>query len=131
MLDLDGLGIRELFRDGRDLLVLAGPTMDLDGPVKVWRWRDAIAAEQPQIVPRTALEAVLDVPNGIGFDHAEGIALRTAPGGGREILVAFDNPGRDRLAGETAVWLDAFPLPAPVTAGLPADLPPVSAGPGG
>jgi hypothetical protein len=111
MLDLDGLGVRELYRDGHDLLILAGPTMDLDGPVKIWRWRDAIFAEQPQIVPRTSLEPVLDVPNGIGFDHAEGIALRTTADGRREILVAYDNPGAARLEGETAVWLDAFPLP--------------------
>ena len=38
-LDLGGLGVRDLCLDGDDLLILAGPTMDLDGPVTVFRWR--------------------------------------------------------------------------------------------
>ena len=38
VLDLDGLGVRDLCPDGDDLLVLAGPTMDLDGPVRIYRW---------------------------------------------------------------------------------------------
>ena len=31
LLELGGLGIRDLCVDGDDLLILAGPTMDLDG----------------------------------------------------------------------------------------------------
>ena len=31
-LDLDDLGVRDLCRDGNDVLVLAGPSMGLDGP---------------------------------------------------------------------------------------------------
>ena len=38
---LDGLGIRELARDGKDLLILAGPTMALDGTMRMYRLRDA------------------------------------------------------------------------------------------
>ncbi len=30
---MEGLGIRELVIQGKDLLILAGPSMDLDGPV--------------------------------------------------------------------------------------------------
>ena len=37
-LHLGGLGIRDLCAQGTDLLILAGPTMDLDGPVTVFRW---------------------------------------------------------------------------------------------
>lgn len=109
-LDLDGLGVRELARDGEDLLVLAGPTMDLDGPVRVVRWRDALGLRDHSIVPRGRLEALVEVPHGIGHDHAEGLCIRPAPGGGRELVVAYDNPGADRLSGDTAVYADAFAL---------------------
>jgi len=34
--DLGGLGIRDLCIHGNDLLILAGPTMDLDGPVTIF-----------------------------------------------------------------------------------------------
>ncbi len=39
-LHLNGLGVRDLFRQGNDVLVLAGPTMDLDAPFALYRWRD-------------------------------------------------------------------------------------------
>ena len=47
LLRLGGLGVRDLCPHGQDLLVLAGPTMDLDGPVHVFRWHGALAAEHP------------------------------------------------------------------------------------
>src|SRR3546814_13829874 len=50
-LDLDGLGIRELVFDGDDLLVLAGPTMDLDGPVVLFRWSCQLAAGTATVIP--------------------------------------------------------------------------------
>ena len=37
-------------RHGDDLLVLAGPTMDLDGPVRVYRWHGAMPVDVPTIV---------------------------------------------------------------------------------
>lgn len=111
-LDLDGLGIRDLKVDGDDLLILAGPTMDIDGPVVVWRWPGGLLATDQDIVPRDRLVRVLDVPHGVGFDHAEGMALRRLPGEDRpHLLVAYDNPGKDRLHGNDAtVDLDLFAL---------------------
>ncbi len=41
-LDLAGLAARELSFQGPDLLVLAGPTMVLDGPQVLYRWKDAL-----------------------------------------------------------------------------------------
>jgi hypothetical protein len=38
---LDGLGIRGMTLDGGDLLILAGPTMDLSGPFSIFRVKDA------------------------------------------------------------------------------------------
>ena len=40
-LQLNGLGIRDLVREGDDLLVLAGPSMDLDAPFALYRWHGA------------------------------------------------------------------------------------------
>lgn len=48
VLDLDGLGVRDLCPSGDDLLVLAGPTMDLDGPVRIYRWHGACRVETPR-----------------------------------------------------------------------------------
>jgi len=42
-LQLNGLGIRDLVRKGDDVLVLAGPSMDLDAPFALYRWRGAFA----------------------------------------------------------------------------------------
>ena len=75
MLRLDGLGVRDLCPDGDDLLVLAGPTMDLDGPVRVYRWHGACRAETPQVVRGDLLTREIELPYGEGDDHAEGIGL--------------------------------------------------------
>jgi hypothetical protein len=107
-LDLDGLGIRDLSFDGDRLLLLAGPTMDLDGPVAVYAWPGALSAEDEQVIPHDELEKVFDVPYGHGVDHAEGIALkRPAEGGGpAHLLVVFDSPAPGRLH-DDGVSIDA------------------------
>ncbi|QXG76378.1 DUF3616 domain-containing protein [Modestobacter sp. L9-4] len=93
VLRMAGLGVRDLCPDGDDLLVLAGPTMDLDGPVRVYRWHDALTAEAPQVVRDDALTRELDLPYGDGDDHAEGIGLL----GSDRLLVVYDSPAPGRL----------------------------------
>lgn len=110
-LDLDGLGIRDMKRQGDDLLILAGPTMDLDGPVFIYRWPGAVKSTEQMLVSRKELVRVTDIPHGIGFDHAEGIALLPRPDGPPRLLVAYDNPGEGRLRGGDGVDLDLFDLP--------------------
>ena len=111
-LDLDGLGVRSLLIYGADLLVLAGPTMDLDGPVRLYRWRDALSAPQSSVVPRSKVERVLDLPFGEGDDHAEGATLLPlSPGGPLHLVVAYDTPARARwLPNEAGVEADVFDL---------------------
>jgi len=104
-LDLCGLGVRDLCPDGDDLLVLAGPSMDLDGPVRVYRWHDALD-DPPQVVRRKALSRELDLPYGDGDDHAEGIALLP----GRRLLVTYDCPAPDRLTEPGTVLADIIEL---------------------
>jgi hypothetical protein len=112
-LDLGGLGIRELAFDGDALLILAGPTMDLDGPVVLYRWPEALATGAQTVVTADRLERVLHLPYGAGEDHAEGVCwLPGGPGDGKELLVVYDSPAADRLHDGTAIEADVFRLGA-------------------
>ena len=75
LLDIGGLGVRDLCPDGDDLLVLAGPSMALSGPVRLHRWHRAAHAETSRVVRGTELTLETELPHGAGEDHAEGIAL--------------------------------------------------------
>lgn len=107
-LDLGGLGIRDLCPHGDDLLILTGPSMGLDGPVRVVRWRDAVKADTPEIVPAGELETLGDLPYGDGDDHAEGIAVLDEPG--TRLLVVYDSPSPARLTAEGGVLADVVDL---------------------
>ncbi len=105
-LDLDGLGVRDLCPDGADLLILAGPSMDLDGPVRVYRWHEALDGDAPRVVRPPALVRELDLPFGDGDDHAEGIGLLD----GHQLLVVYDSPAPARLIEPGTVLADVVPL---------------------
>jgi len=109
VLDLDGLGVRDLCPAGDDLLVLAGPTMDLDGPVRIYRWRGAGTAKQPTIVRGDLLTRELELTYGEGDDHAEGMSV-LGPDLGR-VLVVYDSPAPIRLTSDGAVIADVLRLP--------------------
>jgi Protein of unknown function (DUF3616) len=107
VLRMDGLGVRDLCPHGQDLLVLAGPTMDLDGPVHVFRWHGALAADTPQVVRDGQLTRELDLPFDVGTDHAEGIGLI----GDDRLLVVYDSPSPARLTSDGCVTADVVALP--------------------
>ncbi|MFE3453820.1 DUF3616 domain-containing protein [Nonomuraea sp. NPDC059194] len=94
-LDLGGLGVRDLCPYGEELLLLTGPTMDLDGPVRIMRWS---GEGQP--------EFVADLPYGVGCDHPEGLA---ALGDGR-LMVVYDSPAPERLTPEGGVLADIIEI---------------------
>ncbi|MDQ3370845.1 MAG: DUF3616 domain-containing protein [Myxococcota bacterium] len=108
-LALRGLGIRELCVDGRDLLVLAGPTMVLDGRTAVFRWRDALDVRGDSIIKEDQLERVLELEPGKQDDHPEGIAL-IRHRGRRGLLVIYDAPSEARCPGPDTVLADFYPL---------------------
>jgi hypothetical protein len=110
-LRLDGLGVRDLCWRGDDLLVLAGPTMELDGPVRLYRWRGVMSFKDETITPRESLELLLDLPYGEGEDHAEGMTIIDDEGTTPLLLVVYDSPGKIRKVGNTAVYADLFALP--------------------
>jgi Protein of unknown function (DUF3616) len=105
---LNGLGIRDICRDGKDLLILAGPTMDLDGPVQVYRLCGEFDLQenilhQPKVV--------LDIPYGNRDDHAEGITLFNQVLGKSSLLVVYDSPSKTkRVVGESSILADVFEL---------------------
>lgn len=113
---LDGLGVRDLLWRGDDLYLLAGPTMVLDGEIRLYRWAGARAAlaangERVRFEPRQALAAVAELPHGRGCDRAEAVCMLDA--GGREaLLVLYDAPGPQRRQG-SAVTGDLLELGAP------------------
>jgi hypothetical protein len=106
-LDLGGLGIRDLCPHGDDLLILTGPTMDLDGPVRVVRWRGAARVDAPDLVGSAELELLGELPFGDGDDHAEGIAVLDEPdAAGLKLLVVYDSPSPERLTKDGGVLAD-------------------------
>lgn len=109
LLDLKGLGIRDLKRHGDDLLILAGPTTALSGPVALYRWPAWVndPPHDPDIVRLHEPEHVLDLPFGRYEDHPEALALWDDDC----LLVVCDTPARHRIdAG--AITADLFRLPA-------------------
>ena len=111
-LDLDGLGIRDLCVQGKDLLILAGPTMDLDGPVTVYRWPGGARPDKASAVTRDLLEHVLALPFGQGVDHPEGISLFSSQDGKEEgLLVVHDSASPSRQIGDSTLVADVYPMP--------------------
>ncbi|BAY75722.1 hypothetical protein NIES25_21690 [Nostoc linckia NIES-25] len=102
---LNGLGIRDLCVDGQYLLILAGPTMDLDGSVQLYRWKtDVNLPENSFINP----DFVRDLPYGNREDRAEGITLFQDVTGIPSVLVVYDSPAKTRLLGNGGVIADVF-----------------------
>ncbi|QJX46392.1 DUF3616 domain-containing protein [Hymenobacter taeanensis] len=106
-LDLRGMGIREIRQQGTDLFILAGPTMDLDGTIAIYRWRNALFQAHDSLTPADQLERLLDVPHLPHLDRAEGMALLSE----QEMLVVFDKPAPARKPRPHTALANTYPLP--------------------
>ncbi|ASC71906.1 hypothetical protein XM38_028600 [Halomicronema hongdechloris C2206] len=105
-LDLAGMGIRDLCWQGADLLILAGPTMALNGAIGVFRLADALDLSPSQCLTPDHL---FEIPHGHDTDRAEGITL--CPDPSSNLLVVYDAPAPHRLNAEThSVLADVFAL---------------------
>lgn len=111
-LDLRGLGIREMCLDGDDLLLLAGPTMALDGPAAVYRWQGGAnpPGDEDTVIFEDQIPKVLDIPHGVGEDHAEGMTFRRSKDGRQSFLVVYDSPAAARISRKACFIADAFDL---------------------
>lgn len=110
-LQLEGLGIRDLHFSGDDLYILAGPTMVLDGDIRVFKWPNAkslLAANRDPVRFVATLSEMLSLPHGRGTNRAEAFCqlpsefAANTPGW----LVLYDAPGLDRKDGEYTVFGD-------------------------
>ncbi len=109
--DTRGLGIRDLRRDGGDLLLLVGPTVATEGRCRVLRWLDATARASSGVVHASEHQGLLELDYGLGRDHPEGIEVwREA--GRTSLLVVHDSPAPHRLDDEDrALYADILDLP--------------------
>lgn len=115
--DLMGLGIRDLEIVDDDLLILAGPTMAIDGRVLLLRWKGFKKRKKESVVPRDELQIVMDFGGGDvglrGQNHPEGITVFTPPENcdlPRGIMVTYDAPAGEYLKGKGRVGADLFPF---------------------
>ena len=110
-LQLDGLGVRDLHFSGDDLYVLAGPTMVLNGDIRIFKWpggRTALAANTEPSRFESGLAELARLPHGHNTDRAEAICeLPAALAGGKPAwLVLYDAPGATRREGDYTVFGD-------------------------
>lgn len=110
-LQLDGLGIRDLHFSGDDLYILAGPTMVLNGEIRLFKWQAArplLAANREPVRFEEALTSSVSLPHGRGTNRAEAICALPAALSGAEAswLVLYDAPGANRKEGEHTVFGD-------------------------
>ena len=110
-LQLDGLGIRDLHFSADDLYILAGPTMVLNGEIRLFKWpaaRPLLAANREPIRFEAALIESVSLPHGRGTNRAEAICdlPPTLSGGKPSWLVLYDAPGADRKEGDHTVFAD-------------------------
>ncbi|HEY9889607.1 MAG TPA: DUF3616 domain-containing protein [Candidatus Obscuribacterales bacterium] len=106
--DLEGLGIRDLCPWQDQLLILAGPTMTLEGPVKIFALPlQALQAGHQLLEPLP----LMTIPSGPDGDRPEGLTLLDTETG--TALVVFDGPTAQRLQGDQGVLSDRIHLPSP------------------
>ena len=110
-LQLDGLGVRDLHFSGDDLYILAGPTMVLNGDIRVFKWpaaRPVLAANVEPVRFEEALTESVALPHGRGVNRAEAICQLPPDLAGDQPgwLVLYDAPGADRQDGAHAVFGD-------------------------
>ncbi|WP_225411540.1 DUF3616 domain-containing protein [Stigmatella hybrida] len=111
-LDLDGLGIRELCVHGEDLLVLAGPTLPTQAPIRLFRLHKYQSLQGHSLLKQEkgVLEPVFDIPQSGKRDHAEGVANFSYFDESDSVLVVYDDPDPARRYGPCGVFADIFRL---------------------
>lgn len=104
-INLDGLGIRELCIDGEDILILAGPTMELKADMALYRWKGGVNSEDQVIRPEN-ISFLYNIPHKEGFDKAEGIKLFDTKNENKRLIVVYDSPAEERKFNKNSVYAD-------------------------
>lgn len=114
-LDLSGMGVRDLCRVGKDLLVLTGPPMRGGGRAQLRVWRNAFASKHESLLDDDDLPILLDLPYPEQDDHPEAVALVGTDHRHLWLLVINDSAGK-RLrphAGALRATLHQVAKPSP------------------
>lgn len=107
--DLRGMGIRELNIDSEgDLYLLAGPTMDLDGTISLYRIRKGLPDQQASVTHKP--ERLFDVARGSKLQHGEDKAEGMAFVDDSTVLITYDSPQESRIKSNNQVYMDLFEL---------------------
>lgn len=111
--DLNGLGIRDLYLDQNELLILAGPTMLLPGTLGVFRLQGLPKHQEDTLWPQKANELthLFDLPYNPGQDNAEGLTLFPCLGYEDSLMVVYDAPDPARLPDARSIFTDVFRRP--------------------
>lgn len=108
-IDLQGMGIRELNIDSSgDLYLLAGPTMDLDGTISLYRVKQGLPDQEASVTHDP--ERLFDVARGSRIEHGEDKAEGMAFLDDSSVLITYDSPRASRLKGNDQVQMDLFKL---------------------
>jgi hypothetical protein len=110
--DLNGLGVRDLCLDGEDMIILAGPTMTLDGVLRIFRIKGILDRSGKSMYEQGSkeLQVSFDLPFTFGADRAEGIAIFPCLGQEDALLVVYDAPDETRKPEPNTVFADVFQL---------------------
>lgn len=106
--DLCGMGIRELAVEGKNLLILAGPTMDCDGIMTLYRLNCGPDNQKESLIEHEQLDKLFDVSlshkHKYGKEKAEGVTVLND----KNLIVVYDEPGESRQVGKNNVKADIF-----------------------
>ncbi len=110
--DLHGMGIRELAPAHDDLLILAGPTMDCDGTIAMYRIKNGIKDRKETLTYHYYIDRMFNVVLAreaeYGTDKAEGLTLMEDD----KLMVIYDAPAEDRVQGDSQAYADLFAYPS-------------------
>ncbi|KPQ35475.1 MAG: Protein of unknown function (DUF3616) [Phormidesmis priestleyi Ana] len=111
--DLNGLGVRELCLRNNNLIILAGPTMELEGAMQVFQVKNLPDHSNHTIWEQSedALSVLFDLPFIPGVDHAEGLALFPCLGYDDALMVVYDSPSDERRVNKKSLFADVFRMP--------------------
>lgn len=106
--DLRGMGIRELAVANKDLLILAGPTLDCDSIMTLYRLNGGPEDQKESLIEHEQLDKLFDVTlsheHKYGKEKAEGVTLLDE----KKLLVVYDEPGENRQVEKSDVKADVF-----------------------
>ncbi|MGI0486527.1 DUF3616 domain-containing protein [Pantanalinema rosaneae CENA516] len=110
--NLHGLGVREICLHGNHLIILAGPTMALEGAMQVFCLKHILdrSGDSLSSLESGELKLLFDLPFTIGSDHAEGLVVVPCLGYDDALMVVYDSPDPRRIVEPKAVFADIFRL---------------------